>query len=274
MVVLQTKLDKYLEASWRAGQSITYVNKDTALFEILPATLKDKVGYYPHALTKTLVPITLRDAMFGPTCQDHSIVLAGGSGVGKTAAMKTLLATQTVRAGKSFYTKVSKLDDYGMLARQGHTSESGAYGFDDCGLVSRNDQPLDVEDKKNLFVVRESSGYGARYETAKFMPLVSKIFACNFDWHARNQEEHTFAGELKWLKPLAQGNLEDFLHPGGVELSNHDWGAARKCIVFACHDQESLFSEDQQQAFAQSRKDVMDECNARYQLFLNNTSSA
>ena len=45
-----------------------------------------------------------------------------------------------------------------------------------------------------------------RYEAAKFMSLVCKIFACNFDWDQDDTEPHSMATEYRWIKVAAKGD--------------------------------------------------------------------
>ena len=159
----------------------------------------------------------------------------------------------------------------GILWKKGETSRAGAYGFDDCALVSRNNEPLNIEDKKNLFLVRGGSGYGARYCAAAFMPLVAKIFACNFDWTDEIHEPSSMASEYRWLKVAANGDAAGMT---ALHLNVHEKAIARKVIVFGIKDDEFLFTDAQQAKFKRTSSDINAERNERYASFLHKLSEA
>jgi hypothetical protein len=208
--------------------------------------------------------------LFGELCIDASIMLAGASGIGKTNVLHIILHTMAIMNGADSYLCVNELDDCGTLTRSGETATAGAYGFDDCAMVSNGARPLNVEERKNLFVVRTGSGYNARYCPSSFRPLIGKVFACNLmsvgtNSHntfepATNSIEHTF----RWIQASAKGDASAML---ALNPSVNEHAEARKCVVFAFEDGQTLFTDKQLASFTTDNAQLISERTARYTAF-------
>jgi hypothetical protein len=272
MCVIYRKLDLFLNAEWAAGLAVHLIahKRNIQTFEDLPAWLQSTVGYIWLPVEKQYRSVTLRDAVFGELCFDASIMLAGASGIGKTNVLHIILHTMAIMNGSDSYLCVNELDDCGTLTRSGETATAGAYGFDDCAMVSNGARPLNVEERKNLFVIRTGSGYNARYCPSSFRPLIGKVFACNLSSSgvdpsktfvpATNSIEHTF----RWLRASAKGDATAML---AIQPSVNEHAEARKCVVFAFDDKQTLFTDKQIASFTTDNAQLIRERAARYATF-------
>jgi hypothetical protein len=212
-------LNTFLSNIWAASGSVCRVTesdlgRETEMKDLPRSHLELRCSYWCD-ITRTIKQ--------GPSLEDfskdaiwtrRSAVFAGPAGVGKTTIIHALSRKHTVSAGGEMYVVMPELDTAGALTTKGLLAKAKVYAADDFDLVSRNSQPLAVNEVKQLFDVPKASGYACRYRNSAFEPGVMKLFGIQYD--AARMEADTLDRHLDsdsvihrcpWIHWIVQGKI-------------------------------------------------------------------
>ena len=161
----------------------------------------------------------------------RSCHLFGESGSGKSTLLDAIARYLTVARKAPFYLKSSSLDTYGALTIKGKPAEAGCYTFDEYSLVSRNNNPLDVNEIKQLYTVDKDSSWGCRFRAASLVQKRAKVFASQYD---PNPDAVTPVGDLytpiqrlEFVRDILNKNAEPI-----NKLSSDMKAIARRMVCF------------------------------------------
>jgi hypothetical protein len=265
MNIVSTRLHRFLEGIWRANVCIfidrpsdhTYID-----FDQVPAEVKSKVGHRWDPVRKTFAEVRLVDMLMGVDALNSSVVLLGKPGVNKTSLIHTLAKTHCRLLGKDKYAVISNFDDVGSLSSKGVMNELGCLCADDADLVTANSRPLTNDEVKQVFEVRFSSGWGARYCPASVPAMLPKIFAANMEPPntVAPAGRDSFAGRLPWLRYVVQGNAAAM---EGLDVDSNAIARRITCFYFG----DRIFGGAAYTAFEANDEAIMAERTARLHAF-------
>jgi hypothetical protein len=263
LVASYPALKAIMDEGWLAQSCVFKAEGDLHVnWEDLKEDTRQLRGVIWDAPSKRYATTTLTEQLFTGQGLNRSILLVGGAGLNKTAMLHTLSRLMCRQMGKESYVIITSLDYAGVLTQRGALDQAACVAFDDVELVSRNSEPLSVDDQKHLFETRDASMYKARYCDAKFAPLTKKFFAANIDVSTRQSTQgNSFDAQLPWIRMMVAQEV-----PGVASLDEHSQACARRVAVF--HVTEPLLNRDHSGTFRESDDQIMQERLENYERYL------